>query len=73
MFAVISLRQHNLELVNRNGNSNLEELEDIVTGMIQILPLNYRGGNMDDQEETNEGIWDVTPCGSCKNRRFGGT
>jgi hypothetical protein len=19
------------------------------------------------------GVWDVTPCGSCKNRRFGGT
>jgi hypothetical protein len=21
----------------------------------------------------NDGFWDVTPCGSCKNRRFGGT
>jgi hypothetical protein len=21
----------------------------------------------------NAGFWDVTPCGSCKNRRFGGT
>jgi hypothetical protein len=23
--------------------------------------------------ETNGVFWDVTPCGSCKNRRFGGT
>jgi hypothetical protein len=22
---------------------------------------------------TNSVLWDVTPCGSCKNRRFGGT
>jgi hypothetical protein len=21
----------------------------------------------------NAGLWDVTPCGSCKKRRFGGT
>jgi hypothetical protein len=21
----------------------------------------------------NRVLWDVTPCGSCKNRRFGGT
>jgi hypothetical protein len=21
----------------------------------------------------NDVFWDVTPCGSCKNRRFGGT
>jgi hypothetical protein len=21
----------------------------------------------------NDVLWDVTPCGSCKNRRFGGT
>jgi hypothetical protein len=26
------------------------------------------------QEELKNGVfWDVTPCGSCKNRRFGGT
>jgi hypothetical protein len=26
------------------------------------------------REVMNDGIfWDVTPCGSCKNRRFGGT
>jgi hypothetical protein len=25
-------------------------------------------------EGTNNGVfWDVTPCGSCNNRRFGGT
>jgi hypothetical protein len=25
------------------------------------------------EEEKNGAAWDVTPCGSCKNRRFGGT
>jgi hypothetical protein len=25
------------------------------------------------EPEKNDVFWDVTPCGSCKNRRFGGT
>jgi hypothetical protein len=27
----------------------------------------------EDKMMKNDVFWDVTPCGSCKNRRFGGT
>jgi hypothetical protein len=36
---------------------------------------NNRTGHFMKIEEflKNGAFWDVTPCGSCKNRRFGGT
>jgi hypothetical protein len=32
-----------------------------------------RGLRMEGHKVTNAVFWNVTPCGSCKNRRFGGT
>jgi hypothetical protein len=36
--------------------------------------LNYVKFEVSTAETMKNGVvWDVTPCGSCKNRRFGGT
>jgi hypothetical protein len=48
--------------------------------MFSILDLMLTTENTNSQHHanlevvtTNGVFWDVTPCGSCKNRRFGGT
>jgi hypothetical protein len=43
---------------------------------LQLLDLVPTEGTTNAEEVspmTNDVFWDVTPCGSCKNRRFGGT
>jgi hypothetical protein len=36
--------------------------------------LVFESGNTGLNKLPQDGVfWDVTPCGSCKNRRFGGT
>jgi hypothetical protein len=41
------------------------------TGPSRLILCKNRGFNGGDYE--NAVFWDITPCGSCKNRRFGGT
>jgi hypothetical protein len=38
-----------------------------------ILPVSSEILKQLLQSRKNAVFWDVTPCGSCKNRRFGGT
>jgi hypothetical protein len=38
-----------------------------------LKALNPMYANSYDEAVKNGVFWDVTPCGSCKNRRFGGT
>jgi hypothetical protein len=39
---------------------------------MKAIPVTGRG-DLQGCEKKNGDFWDVTPCGSCKNRRFGGT
>jgi hypothetical protein len=52
---------------------------NIITGMVILVPIVFCKWNITRFEVftavtvKNGVFWDVTPCGSCKNRHFGGT
>jgi hypothetical protein len=54
-------------IINSHGRENLKSYIAIV-----VVTLIYRSHKHTDLMK-NGVFWDVTPCGSCKNRRFGGT
>jgi hypothetical protein len=41
--------------------------------LLRNLVNSVRFEDSTDVTMKNDVFWDVTPCGSCKNRRFGGT
>jgi hypothetical protein len=43
-------------------------------GVVANISVHPFGRIFEHGKKLNNGVfWDVTPCGSCKNRRFGGT
>jgi hypothetical protein len=51
--------------------SKIRALRSVVERKQQYADTRCHGGAL--QQMKNGVFWDVTPCGSCKNRRFGGT
>jgi hypothetical protein len=87
-FLTISLKLHFLLiLINENNNNNnikkpISHFQSFPTYCTSkpdgLLPMSLYDSELHSDDETyillkNGVFWDVTPCGSCKNRRFGGT
>jgi hypothetical protein len=57
-------------MLRRVGLVRADVSEERITSIIKVT----RTGNLGTMLAVKNGVfWDVTPCGSCKNRRFGGT
>jgi hypothetical protein len=64
----------NLETLSSNLPNNLSKI--VKTLIIKSSQRRIKSSQNCVRFEVtmkNSVIWDVTPCGSCKNRRFGGT
>jgi hypothetical protein len=71
-------------ILHSHRRENLKSYIPVVFSFI-TTPAKFRGvvtekyiytlrTKAETPSETKNGVfWDVTPCGSCKNRRFGGT
>jgi hypothetical protein len=59
----VNLLEDNIDTINKNTQTLIDASKEV--GLeVNIEKTNYM---------LNSVFWDVTPCGSCKNRRFGGT